>query len=151
MNDKSKPAGKEAIFDVFRPDGDHNVSSQNYSVAKLSQARERHGPLKKNQWLDKRAALDRQTIEPHALALTGADAASETEDPLTVTASPSGNTDTPTTIRLDTFRIGMEERLAAMQAAQQKARDQLSDLEGQSQATNNLEDPNQGTDKLPES
>lgn len=151
MNDKSKPKGKEAIFDVFRPDGDHNVSSQNYSVAKLSQARERQGPLTKNQWLDKRTPLDRQTIQAHTLTLAGAESSPVTNDPLTVSDIPSGNADTPTTIRLDTFRIGMEERLAAMQAAQQKARDQLSDLEGQSQATNNLEDPNQGTDKLPES
>ena len=141
MNDKSKSTGKEDIFDVFRPDGDHNVSAENYRVTKLSQAHERHGPLKKNQWIDQNASLTGQNIEPHALTLPGADVASDTDDPLASTVTPTENAGSQTTIRLDTFRIGMEERLAAMQVAQQKAKDQLSDLEGQSQ----------GADKLPKS
>ena len=141
MNDKSKLKNKEDIFDVFRPDGDHNVSAENYSITKLSQAREKHGPLKKNQWIDQSASLTGQNIAPHALTLSDADAPAVTDDPSASTATQTENADAQTTIRLDTFRIGMEERLAAMQVAQQKAKDQLSGLEGQSQ----------GTDKLPKS
>jgi hypothetical protein len=141
MNDKSKLTSKEDIFDVFRPDGDHNVSAENYSITRLPQAREKHGPLKKNQWIDTSVLLTDHTIEPHALTLSGADASTDTNDPLAVTVTQTANADSENTIRLETFRIGMEERLAAMQVAQQKAKDQLSDLEGQSQ----------GTDKLPQS
>ena len=141
MNDKSKSKGKEDIFDVFRSDGDHNVTAENYSITKLSQARERHGPLKKNQWIDQNATLTGPNIEPHALTLSGADAPPATDGPLASTATPTENSESQTTIRLETFRIGMEERLAAMQAAQQKAKDQLGDLEDQSQ----------GADKLPKS
>ena len=141
MNDKSKLKNKEDIFDVFRPDGDHNVSAENYSITKLSQAREKHGPLKKNQWIDQSASLNGQNIAPHALTLSDADAPAVTDDPSASTATQTENAGAQTTIRLDTFRIGMEERLAAMQVAQQKAKDQLSGLEGQSQ----------GTDKLPKS
>ena len=141
MNDKSKLKNKEDIFDVFRPDGDHNVSAENYSITKLSQAREKHGQLKKNQWIDQSVSLTGQNIAPHALTLSGADAPAVTDDPLVSKTTQTENADSQTTIRLDTFRIGMEERLAAMQVAQQKAKDQLNDLEDQSQ----------GTDKLPKS
>ena len=141
MNDKSKLTSKEDIFDVFRPDGDHNVSAENYSITKLSETREKHGPLKKNEWIDQSVSLTGQNIEPHALTLSDAGAPAVTDDPLVSKTTQTENADSQTTIRLDTFRIGMEERLAAMQVAQQKAKDQLSDLEGQSQ----------GTDKLPQS
>lgn len=141
MNDKSKSKGKEDIFDVFRSDGDHNVSAENYRVTKLSQAHARHGPQRKNQWIDQSVSLNHQNIEPHALTLSGADAPPETDGPLASTATQTKNTESQTTIRLETFSIGMEERLAAMQVAQQKAKDQLGDLEDQSQ----------GADKLPKS
>jgi hypothetical protein len=143
MNDKSKSAGKEEIFNVFRHDGDRNLSAENYSITKVSETREKHGPLTKNQWIDQSASLTGQNIEPHALTLSdaNADAPAVNDDPSASTATQTENADSQTTIRLDTFRIGMEERLAAMQVAQQKAKDQLSDLEDQSQ----------GTDKLPKS
>ena len=141
MNDKSKPTRKEEIFDVFRHDGDRNLSAENYSITKLSETREKHGPLKKNQWIDQGVSHTGQNIELHALTLSDADAPAVTDDPLVSKTTQTENADSQTTIRLDTFRIGMEERLAAMQVAQQKAKDQLSDLEDQSQ----------GTDKLPKS
>lgn len=138
MNDKSKSKGKEEIIDVFRADGDRDVSAENYRLTKLSQAREQHGPLKKNQWSDQNTALTSQNIEPHALTLSGDDTPPATDDPPASTATPTKNTDSKTTIRLETFSIGMEERLAAMQVAQQKAKDQLGDLEGQSHGTDKL-------------
>ena len=141
MNDKSKSTGKEEIFNVFRHDGDRNLSAENYSITKLSETREKHGPLKKNKWIDQSVSHTGQNIEPHALTLSDADAPAVTDDPLVSKITQTENADSQTTIRLDTFRIGMEERLAAMQVAQQKAKDQLSDLEDQSQ----------GTDKLPKS
>ena len=141
MNDKSKSTGKEEIFNVFRHDGDRNLSAENYSITKLSETREKHGPLKKNQWIDQSVSHTGQNIEPHALTLSDVDAPAVTDDPLVSKTTQTENADSQTTIRLDTFRIGMEERLAAMQVAQQKAKDQLSDLEDQSQ----------GTDKLPKS
>ena len=141
MNDKSKSTGKEEIFNVFRHDGDRNLSAENYSITKLSETREKYGPLKKNQWIDQSVSHTGQNIEPHALTLSDADAPAVTDDPLVSKTTQTENADAQTTIRLDTFRIGMEERLAAMQVAQQKAKDQLNDLEDQSQ----------GTDKLPKS
>jgi CHASE3 domain sensor protein len=73
--------------------------------------------------------------------LSGTDEANNAADQGSDSTATMNNDDPQTTIRLETFRIGMQERLAAMQVAQQKAKDQLSDLE----------DLSQGTDKLPKS
>jgi hypothetical protein len=73
--------------------------------------------------------------------LSGTDEVSNAADRALDSTATMNNDDPQTTIRLETFRIGMQERLAAMQVAQQKAKDKLSDLEDQSQ----------GTDKLPKS
>jgi hypothetical protein len=137
MNDKSKPTGKEEIFDVFRSDGDHDVSAENYRLKKQIQSHTTSGPIEKNHFTDSKASPAGNRLEPHALILSGTDGVSNAADQ----APDSTATTNQTTIRLETFRIGMQERLAAMQVAQQKAKDKLSDLEDQSQ----------GTDKLPKS
>jgi hypothetical protein len=141
MNDKPKISTKEEIFDVFRPHGDHDVSAENYRLKKAIQSQTSSGPVEKNHFTDARASLPDNRIAPHTPSLSGTDETSNKADqPPDSTTTPE-HADAQTTIRLETFRIGMEERLAAMQLAQQKAKDQLNHLEGQAQ----------GTDKLPKS
>jgi hypothetical protein len=141
MNDKSKPTRKEEIFDVFRSHGDHDVSAENYRLKKQIQSHTISGPIEKNHFTDSKASPAGSRIEPHKLILSGTDEASNAADQAPDSTATTNTDDLQTTIRLETFRIGMQERLAAMQVAQQKAKDQLSDLEDQSQ----------GTDKLPKS
>ena len=141
MNDKSKPTGKEEIFDVFRSDGDHDVSAENYRLKKQIQSHTTSGPIEKNHFTDSKVSPAGSRIEPHVLSLSGTDEVSNPADQAPDSTATTNNDDPQTTIRLETFRIGMQERLAAMQVAQQKAKDKLSDLEDQSQ----------GTDKLPKS
>ena len=141
MNDKSKPTGKEEIFDVFRSDGDHDVSAENYRLKKQIQSHTISGPIEKNHFTDSKASPAGSSIKPHTLSLSGTEEASSAADQARDSTATTNNDDPQTTIRLETFRIGMQERLAAMQVAQQKAKDQLSDLE----------DLSQGTDKLPKS
>lgn len=141
MNDKSKFSSKEEIFDVFRPDGDHDISAENYRLKKQGQSQTSQGPIEKNHFTDATAAVTAGKMEPHSVSLSGAESPSAAGDQASGSKPTPAHADPQTTIRLDTFRIGMEERLAAMHVAQQKAKDQLSDLEEQSQ----------GTDKLPKS
>ena len=141
MNDKSKPTGKEEIFDVFRSHGDHDVSAENYLLKKQTQSQAISGPVVKNHFTDAKPSPAGSSTELHTLSLSGTDEASNAADQAPDSTATTNNDDPQTTIRLETFRIGMQERLAAMQVAQQKAKDKLSDLEDQSQ----------GTDKLPKS
>ena len=141
MNDKSKPTGKEEIFDVFRSHGDHDVSAENYLLKKQTQSQAISGPVVKNHFTDAKPSPAGSSTELHTLSLSGTDEASNAADQAPDSTATTNNDDPQTTIRLETFRIGMQERLAAMQVAQQKAKDQLSDLE----------DLSQGTDKLPKS
>ncbi len=140
MNDKPKLSSKEAIFQVFRPHGNHDVSAENYRLKKQTQSQPVNGPVEKNHIDDATVFASTSKIEPHTLTLSGAEALNSTGDQATESTAIPGHAGPQTTIRLETFCIGMEERLAAMQVAQQKAREQLNDLEGQSQ----------GTDKLPD-
>jgi hypothetical protein len=141
MNKKPKLSSKEDIFDVFRPDGDHDVSAENYRLKKQTQSQSNSGPVETNFIDDKTASAATIKNDPHTLALSGAEELSSTINQTTQSTVIPERADPQTTIRLETFRIGMEERLAAMQVAQQKAKDQLDDLEGRVQ----------GTDKLPNS
>ena len=141
MNDKSKPTRKEEIFDVFRPHGDHDVSAENYLLKKQTQSQAISGPVVKNHFTDAKPSPAGSSNELQTLNLSGTDEASNAADRGHDNTATPNNDDPQTTIRLETFQIGMQERLAAMQVAQQKAKDQLSDLEDQSQ----------GTDKLPKS
>ena len=141
MNDKSKPTRKEEIFDVFRPHGDHDVSAENYLLKKQTQSQAISGPVVKNHFTDAKPSPAGSSNELQTLNLSGTDEASNAADRDHDSTATTNNDDPQTTIRLETFRIGMQERLAAMQVAQQKAKDKLSDLEDQSQ----------GTDKLPKS
>ena len=141
MNDKPKLATKEEIFDVFRPHGDHDVSAENYRLKKQTKSTSTSGPVEKNHFTNPKSSFRDNSIDPHTLRLSGTVETDTTGDqPSDGTATPNTD-DSRTTIRLETFRIGMEERLAAMQLAQQKAKDQLSDLEAQ----------HRGEDKLPKS
>lgn len=141
MNDKSKPTRKEEIFDVFRPHGDHDVSAENYLLKKQTQSTAIPGPVVKNHLTDAKPSPAGSSNELQTLNLSGTDEASNAADRAHDSTATTNNDDPQTTIRLETFQIGMHERLAAMQVAQQKAKDQLSDLEDQTQ----------GTDKLPKS
>ena len=141
MNDKSKPTRKEEIFDVFRPHGDHDVSAENYLLKKQTQSTAIPGPVVKNHFTDAKPSPAGSSNELQTLNLSGTDEASNAADRAHDSTATTNNDDPQTTIRLETFQIGMHERLAAMQVAQQKAKDQLSDLEDQTQ----------GTDKLPKS
>jgi hypothetical protein len=141
MNDKPKLSKKEEIFDVFRSGGDHDVSAENYRLKKQMQSQARQGPIEKNHFTDATATATAGRTEPHPVSLSGS------EEPSAASNQTSGSTvipehaDPQATIRLETFRIGMEERLAAMQVAQQKAKDQLDDLEGHAQGTDKLPNP----------
>ncbi len=141
MNDKPKLSKKEEIFDVFRSDGDHDVSAENYRLKKQLQSQASQGPIEKNHFTDATAAAVAGRTEPHTVSLSASEELSAASDQAADRAALPEHADPHTTIRLETFRIGMEERLAAMQVAQQKAKDQLGDLEDQSQ----------GADKLPKS
>ena len=141
MNDKSKPPRKEEIFDVFRPHGDHDVSAENYLLKKQTQSQAISGPVVKNHFTDAKPSPAGSSNELQTLNLSGTDEASNAADRGHDSTATPNNDDPQTTIRLETFQIGMQERLAAMQVAQQKAKDQISELEGQTQ----------GTDKLPKS
>jgi hypothetical protein len=131
MTDKPKRPIREDIFEVFRPQGSHDLSSENYLRKKSAASRTTSGPQNPHHLRDKVTAADQTSIEPHAVALSGADS----DDRADCTPLADGETtEDPvpaTTIRLETFRIEMAERLASMQVAQQKAKDQLSDLEQQ--------------------
>ena len=141
MNDKSKLSSKEKIFDVFRPHGDHDVSAENYLLKKQTQSTAIPGPVVKNHLTDAKPSPAGSSNELQTLNLSGTDEASNAADRAHDSTATTNNDDPQTTIRLETFQIGMHERLAAMQVAQQKAKDQISELEGQTQ----------GTDKLPNS
>ncbi len=56
MNDKPKLSKKEEIFDVFRSDGDHDVSAENYRLKKQLQSQASQGPIEKNHFTDATAA-----------------------------------------------------------------------------------------------
>ena len=140
MNDKPKLSTKEEIFDVFRPGGDHDVSAENYRPKKQVPSQSRQGPVEKNHFTDAKVSAPNSTIEPHSLILSGADALRGAVDQMKHTTATPDIPPPQTTIRLETFRIGMEERLAAMLVAQQKAKDQLSDLEDQSPDGDKLPD-----------
>ena len=141
MNDKPKVSKKEEIFDVFRPHGDHDVSAENYRPKKQTESQATSGPVEKNHFTDAKASIPDNKIARHTLNLSGTDEVGNPPDQSPGSTATTNNDESQTTIRLETFRIGMEERLAAMQVAQQKAKDQLSDLEAQ----------HQGQDKLPNS
>ena len=141
MNEKSKLSNKEEVFDVFRPDGDRDISSENYRLKKQIQSQARRGPIEKNHSIDATAFPTGSRIEPQTLILSGVDEVSSADNLTANSAATSENGVPQTTIRLETFRIGMEERLAAMQVAQQKAKDQLSELEGRSQGADKLPNP----------
>lgn len=141
MNKKSKLSSKEEIFDVFRPQGDHDVSAENYLLKKQTQSQAISGPVVKNHFTDAKPSPASGKNELHTLNLSGTGEVINAADQAPDTTTTPNNDDPQTTIRLETFQIGMQERLAAMQVAQQKAKDQLSELEDQTQ----------GTDKLPNS
>ena len=141
MNDKPKLSKKEEIFDVFRSDGDHDVSAENYRLKKQMQSQARQGPIEKNHFTDATAAAVAGRTEPHTVSLSASEELSAASDRSSDGTATPEHADPNTTIRLETFRIGMEERLAAMQVAQQKAKDQLNDLEGHAQGTDKLPKP----------
>ncbi len=141
MNDKPKLSKKEEIFDVFRSDGDHDVSAENYRLKKQLQSQASQGPIEKNHFTDATAAAVAGRTEPHTVSLSASEELSAASDQAADRTVLPEHADPHTTIRLETFRIGMEERLAAMQVAQQKAKDQLNDLEGRAQGTDKLPKP----------
>ncbi len=134
MNEKAKRPGQEDILEVFRSEGDRDISAENYRLKKQSFSRTTTGPLRKNHITDSAGAPTGDPDEPHALALSGAEAADKTGDPLFSTGEITGDAEQPGPIRLQTFSIDMQERLAAMQVAQQKAKDQLNELKKQNPA-----------------
>ena len=134
MNEKTKRRGREEIFEVFRPQGDHDVSAENYLLKKQSSSPAITGPLQTHHITDAAGALSSQAPERHALNLSDTDGAASRPAPVIDTAGTDDDTQAPTRIRLETFRIDMHERLAAMQAAQQKAKDQLNELKKQNPA-----------------
>lgn len=134
MSEKAKRPEREDILEVFRSEGDRDISAENYLLKKRSISRTATGPLRKNQITDSAGAPTGKTDDPHALALSGADAADKTSDALVATGSLTDDTQQPAPVLLQTFRIDMQERLAAMQVAQQKAKDQLNELKKQNPA-----------------
>ena len=131
MNNKSKRLNCEEIFEVFRPEGAPTLSSENYVLKKQAYFSTAKGPLIKNQITDVIPSLPRETIEPHPVQLSIKNLPDTSGDLITAGAECIQNTQPSTPVRLDTFRIDMEERLAAMRAAQQKAKNQLIDFEKQ--------------------
>lgn len=131
MSEKAKRPGGEEILEVFRSQGDHDISAENYLLKKRAALPPATGPLRKNQISDSVGAPASHTDELHKVTLSDAEAADQANDPVAATDSPADDTQQPPPIRLETFRIDMHERLAAMQAAQQKAKDQLNELKKQ--------------------
>jgi hypothetical protein len=131
MTDKPKRPVRERIFEVFRPQGDHDISAENYQRKKPLTSRARTGPPNPQHLRDGSAPADQTGIAPRDVTLSATDT-DDAADQTTLADDKTIEEPTPaTTIRLETFRIEMEERLASMQAAQQKAKEKLSDLEQQ--------------------
>ena len=135
MNEKAKGPGREEILEVFRSEGNHDISAENYRLKKQPLSRTTTGPLIKNQITDAAGAPVSQTNEPHAVNLSGVETVDQPSDPVVSTDSAADPAQQPTPIRLETFRIDMQERLAAMHLAQQKAKDQLNELKKQNPPT----------------
>ena len=129
MNDKSRPSGKEDLFEVFRPQRERDVSSENYLPKKKALSQPVTGPLTKHQITDAATASEEMPIEPGTLTLSDTHTSDTTNDRADSQLTSADTTTPPTTLRVETFRIDLAERLAAMQAAQQKAKEQLSALE----------------------
>lgn len=135
MNEKTKRRGREEIFEVFRPHGDHDVSAENYLLKKPSSYTSITGPLRTHHITDADGALSSQAPERHALNLSDNEGADSSSVPVIDAAGTDDDAQAPTRIRLETFRIDMQERLSAMRAAQQKAKDQLNELKKQNPPT----------------
>lgn len=135
MNDKVKRPGREEILEVFRSQGAHDVSAENYLLKKQSLSRTATGPLRKNQITDATGAPTGHLDEPHRVNLSGTEATDPASTPMTSSDNAADAAPQPTHIRVETFRIDLNERLAAMQLAQQKAKDQLNELKKQNPPT----------------
>lgn len=135
MNEKAKRPGQEDILEVFRSQGAHDISAENYLLKKQSLSRTATGPLRKNQITDATGAPTSHSDEPHGINLSGTEAADLASTPMASTDNAAGAAAQPTHIRVETFRIDLNERLAAMQLAQQKAKDQLNELKKQNLPT----------------
>lgn len=129
MSDKSKPRTREEIFEVFRPQAENDISSENYLLKKPPEARTVSAPLRMHHISDMTHAPGDGAAPLSEPVLSGADATTLAKDPSVTNANSDSAIQAPDAIRLQTFRIDMEERLAAIQAAQQQAKDQLSELE----------------------
>lgn len=131
MNEKVKRSSREDMLEVFRSEGNHDISAENYRLKEQPLSRTTAGPLIKNQITDAPGAPISKPDEPYALTLSGAEAADTAGDSLAATGGTTEKAPQPTQIRLETFHIDMQERLAAMHLAQQKAKDQLNELKQQ--------------------
>jgi hypothetical protein len=131
MNDKSKRLGCEEIFEVFRLEGEPGLSSENYVLKKQAYLPTATRPLTKNQVTEVIPSLSTQIIEPHPVQLSNKNLLDTSADLITAGAQCVQDAPPSASARLDTFRINMEERIAAMGAAQQKAKNQLTDFEKQ--------------------
>lgn len=131
MSDRPKRPGREAVFDVFRPYGDHDVSAESYLLKKRTTQQRLRGPVTTHQISDQRPTPMDGANEPQNLSLSGDDGTTDPHEARAVDTNASDDGHAPNAIRVETFRIDMAERLAAMQAAQQKAKEQLSALESQ--------------------
>lgn len=135
MSEKAKRTGGEDILEVFRSEGHNNSSAENYLLKKRTASSVATGPTRKNQITDSTGSSAGHTDAPHAVNLSGLETAGQTNDPTALTHSAADTAQQPAPIHLETFRIDMQERLTAMQAAQQKAKDQLNELKKQNPTT----------------
>jgi hypothetical protein len=135
MNEKAKRSGREEILEVFRSQGAHDISAENYLLKKQSLSRTATGPLRNNQLTDATGALTSPPDAPHGINLSGTEATDPARTPMTSTDNAADAAAQPPPIRVETFRIDLNERLAAMQLAQQKAKDQLNELKKQNPPT----------------
>lgn len=135
MNEKAKRPGQEDILEVFRSQGAHDISAENYLLKKQSLSRTATGPLRKNQITDATGAPASPPDKPHRVNLSGTEATDPASTPMASTDNAADAAAQPTHIRVETFRIDLNERLAAMQLAQQKAKDQLNELKKQNPPT----------------
>lgn len=131
MSDRAKRPGRETVFDVFRPHGDHDVSAENYLLKKQTRQQRLRGPVNTHQITDQRPTPTDGATEPRNVVLSVDDSTADNHQACAVDANAPDDAPAPNAIRVETFRIDMAERLAAMQAAQQKAKEQLSALESQ--------------------
>jgi hypothetical protein len=131
-NSSDKPPPRLVPFDVFRSDGATQVPGQRFPTGETPAQRTstgdivkpdaRSGPIDQRSIHDARIAPKRSDTERHNTVLRNED-----------TSQPQQPDPEPVTIRVQTYRLDLAERIARVKADQREALDNLQQLQDDSQ------------------